>query len=100
MALPALEACGVDLLLAGHLHRSFSGDIADHHRPLERSILVAHAATATSTRLRDEPNSYNFITVAPPRVTFEERSWTGAGFAATGRLAYTRSNHRWLSCAA
>jgi 3',5'-cyclic AMP phosphodiesterase CpdA len=97
LALPALEACGVDLLLAGHWHRSFSGDIADHHQQIERSILVAHAATATSTRLRNEPNSYNFITVAPPQVTFEERTWSGNTFAATERSSYTRSHHRWLA---
>ncbi len=100
LALPALEACGVDLLLAGHLHQSFNGDIADHHPQIDRSILVAHAATATSTRLRNEPNSYNFITVAPPRVTFEERTWTGNHFATTERLDYTRSHHRWLAEAA
>ncbi len=100
LALPALETCGVDLLLAGHLHRSFSGDIAEHHQQFERSILVAHAATATSTRLRNEPNSYNFITVAPPRVTFEERTWTGTDFATTDRSTYSRSNHRWLAVTA
>ena len=96
-ALPALESCGVDLLLAGHFHRGFSGDIAEHHSHLERSILVAHAATATSTRLRDEPNGYNLITVAPPTVTFEERTWTGQRFAANVRSTYTRTPHRWTA---
>jgi 3',5'-cyclic AMP phosphodiesterase CpdA len=96
LALPALESCGVDLLLAGHLHRGFSGDIAEHHQQVERSILVAHAATATSTRLRNEPNSYNFITIASPHVIFEERAWTGNKFSTSERTTYSRSRHRWL----
>ena len=97
LALPALESCGVDLLLAGHLHRGFSGDIAEHHQQVERSILVAHAATATSTRLRNEPNSYNFITIAPPYVIFEERAWNGNEFSISERISYSRGHHhRWL----
>ena len=95
LALPTLESCGVDLLLAGHFHRGFSGEIAEHHSHLEHPILVAHAATATSTRLRDEPNGYNLITIAPPRVTFEERVWTGQRFAAAERRGFTRTPHRW-----
>jgi 3',5'-cyclic AMP phosphodiesterase CpdA len=97
LALPALDACGVDLLLAGHLHRGFSGDIAEHHSHIERSILVAHAATTTSTRLRNEPNGYNFITIAPPEVTFEERIWTGTGFTTAEHTVYRRRHHRWLA---
>ncbi len=90
-ALPALETCGIDLLLAGHFHRGFSGKITDHHRHLTRPILAAHASTATSTRLRDEPNGYNLITVAEPSVTFEERVWTGYGFSASECDTYART---------
>ena len=96
LALPALESCGVDLLLAGHLHKAYSGDIMTHHTQVARSILVAQASTATSTRLRNEANAYNLITIAPPRVTFEVRSWEGAAF--TGGLVSTwrKESHRWL----
>ncbi len=99
LALPALEACGVDLLLAGHFHRGYAGDLTEHHSHLDRSILVAHAATATSTRLRDEPNGYNLITVAPPVVTFEERVWTGQRFAGSERSAYSRTPWGWQAVA-
>ena len=96
-ALPALEACGIDLLLAGHYHRGHSGCITEHHSHLQHPILVAHAATATSTRLRDEPNGYNLITIAPPRVTLEERAWTGDRFAASSCCTYMRTPGRWLA---
>lgn len=96
LALPALAACGVDLLLAGHFHRGFQGDTRGHDGRLERPILVAAAATTTSTRLRDEPNGYNFITIAPPLVTFEERTWTGRRFEVGDKVAYLRDGHHWI----
>lgn len=95
LALPALEACGVDLLLAGHLHRAYSGDIMSFHTQVARSILVAQASTATSTRLRNEANAYNFITIANPTVTFEVRSWEGASFTRGLVSRYARQGHRW-----
>jgi len=95
LALPALVASGVDLLLSGHLHRSFSGDASDHHRYLEGSILIGQAATATSTRLRDEPNGYTLITVDSPLVTFQPRVWLGDGFQPAGVDRYRRREHRW-----
>ena len=83
-ALRRLEDAGVDLMLAGHLHKAYSGDIMTHHTKVERSILVAQASTATSTRLRNEPNAYNFITIdgsgENASVTFLVRSWEGARF--------------------
>ena len=51
-ALQVAEACGVDLLLAGHLHVGWSGDVRAHHLTIRRSILVVQAGTATSLRVR------------------------------------------------
>lgn len=101
LALPALEDAGVDLLLAGHLHRAYSGDLATFHTQVARSILVAQASTATSTRTRDEANAYNLITIgtapaAPPTVTVEVRAWSGAGFVHAAASTYAKADGRWV----
>ncbi|MBP2298540.1 metallophosphoesterase family protein [Azospirillum picis] len=96
LVLPALESCGVDLLLAGHLHKAYSGDIMSFHTQVARSILVAQASTATSTRLRNEANAYNLITVDHPLVTFEVRSWEGAAFTGGLVSTYRKQEQRWM----
>lgn len=94
-ALAAIEAAGVDLLLAGHLHRAYAGDIMGHHTHMERSILVAQASTATSTRLRREPNAYNLITIDPPTLDIEIRSWEGARFTGGLTSRYEKRGNLW-----
>jgi 3',5'-cyclic AMP phosphodiesterase CpdA len=79
-ALRAAEECGVDLMLAGHLHHGYTGDIRTHHTHIKHPILVAQAGTATSHRVRAEPNSYNVIWVSTKRLGFSLRVWDGSQF--------------------
>lgn len=95
LALPTLEACGIDLLLAGHLHRAYSGDLAAFHAGVGRSILVAQASTATSTRLRKEANAYNLIHIERDTVRFEVRAWAGERFETAETSRYQRDGSRW-----
>lgn len=95
LALRAAEDCGVDLLLAGHLHHGYTGDVRSHHVDVRRSILVAQAGTATSRRVRDEPNSYNLIRVEPQRIGFGLRVWDGRSFRETGFVEYARAGSDW-----
>ena len=89
-ALEAFDRAGVDVLLAGHLHMNYSGDLRTHHERLGRGILSVQAGTATSSRRRGEPNAYNRLTAdaAAGRVTVEVRAHDPAGTAGFARHAY------------
>jgi 3',5'-cyclic AMP phosphodiesterase CpdA len=95
-ALQVAEACGVDLLLAGHLHVGFSGDVRAHYLSIRRSILVAQAGTATSLRVRGEPNTYNVITADGPALGLEVRGWDGARFAPVSSVRYVKRGEEWV----
>jgi 3',5'-cyclic AMP phosphodiesterase CpdA len=94
-ALQAAEAAGVDLLLAGHLHLGFSGDVRAHHLSIRRSMLVAQAGTAISVRTRKEPNTYNWITIEPPHLNIEVRGWSGAGFSTLSLTRWVKRDTEW-----
>jgi 3',5'-cyclic AMP phosphodiesterase CpdA len=96
-ALRFFAAAGVDLILTGHLHKGFTGEVTAHHGRVRRPILVAQAATATSTRLRDEPNAYNRILVDGNRLTLEPRRWDGARFTPMPAHSYEKVKGRWLA---
>jgi 3',5'-cyclic AMP phosphodiesterase CpdA len=93
--LDRLEQCGVDLLLAGHLHLAYHDDIRSHHTSLKRSVLSVQAGTATSNRLRGEPNAYNWITLSRDLVTVAVRIWNGRCFEESLVTRYHRIDHVW-----
>jgi 3',5'-cyclic AMP phosphodiesterase CpdA len=95
-ALKTLEACGCHVILSGHLHLAYSGDVRPYHVEIERSILVVQAGTAVSHRRRGEPNAYNVLTLDGPRLLLEVRSWSGREFEATARTEYDYETGGWI----
>ncbi|HEV7402125.1 MAG TPA: metallophosphoesterase [Chthoniobacteraceae bacterium] len=75
MALERLAAAGASVLLAGHFHKAYTGGTAYRYSLGGYSALVVQAGTATSTRLRGTPNSFNILRIDPPRVTVELLEW-------------------------
>lgn len=94
-ALAMMESCGVDLLLAGHLHMGYSGDVRTHHEAVRRSILSVQAGTAISTRRRSEPNAYNLITLDRPVLEIAVRTWNGSAFSTGEVTRYTQREGIW-----
>ena len=93
-ALAAVADAGVDLLLAGHNHRAST----HHARDLVTgagSALVIQAGTATSTRLRDEEQSFNLIETGPETVRVAVQGWDGTGFASEDAVRFVRREGHW-----
>jgi 3',5'-cyclic AMP phosphodiesterase CpdA len=90
-----LEECGVDLLLAGHLHLAYHDDLRSHYKGAKRSILSIQAGTATSTRRRGEPNAYNWITVSPDLCAVTVRAWCRDRFEESLVTRYRRVEGSW-----
>jgi len=94
-ALGALAGCGCHLILAGHLHLGYAGDVQDHHVEIERSILVVQAGTAISHRRRGEPNAYNALVIDDMRLRLEVRAWNGREFASASIAEYVLGPRGW-----
>ena len=94
-----LESCGIDMLLAGHLHLAYHDDVRAHLKSARRSILSVQAGTATSTRRRVEPNAYNWITISTDLVTVAVRVWNGRAFEESLVTRYERVEHEWRRAA-
>jgi 3',5'-cyclic AMP phosphodiesterase CpdA len=95
-ALPVLDECGVDLLMAGHLHHGFSGDIRTYYPAATRSIVVVQAGTAISRRIRTEPNGYNLLRLDRTTIDIEVRAWNGSVFAREKRAVYRLHEKEWV----
>jgi 3',5'-cyclic AMP phosphodiesterase CpdA len=94
-ALEVLARCGVDLLLAGHLHHGYTGDIRNFYPTASRSIIAVQAGTAISHRIRHEPNAYNFITLRGRWIEIAIRRWGGGEFAEVERTSYRFKDEGW-----
>src|SRR6476620_9614749 len=81
LALDAVEESGVDMLLAGHAHHASSQAAADL---VTRAggVLVVPGGTATSTRVREQDQSFNVIDIGERTATITVHGWSGDEFVA------------------
>ena len=96
LALDAVEESGVDLVLAGHNHHASSQDASDL---VTRAggVLVVQAGTATSTRLREQEQSFNTIDIGEQSVTVTVHAWKNDDFHANDAQRYAWQDGRWTS---
>jgi len=95
MARKALAEARVRMVLSGHHHRAYSGDLPGSDLVSDGSILFVQAGTAISTRLRGEPNSYNLLRVEPTAVSCTVRALAGRDFADAETARYPLIGERW-----
>lgn len=96
--LRAFADCGVDLLLSGHIHVAYSGASASPAMGTAgHGALAVSAGTATSTRVRGDPNQFNVLRVSKRRVEVETHSWAeeSDSFVCTGVSLFERCGQRW-----
>jgi 3',5'-cyclic AMP phosphodiesterase CpdA len=94
LALDVVEEAGVDLLLAGHNHHASSQDASDL---VTRAggVLVVQAGTATSTRVREQEQSFNVIDIDDGLVAVTVHGWDGSAFRARDAQPYKYREGRW-----
>jgi 3',5'-cyclic AMP phosphodiesterase CpdA len=74
-AVEQLACDGIDVFLTGHLHVTFAGPTAKRYNIGGRSAIVVEAGTATSTRVRGEPNAFNVLRIDRQRIVVEHLVW-------------------------
>lgn len=81
-ALALFSGLGVRLVLAGHLHRAYNSPVvsAPSATTARAPLYVVQASTATSTRVRGEPNAFNIIRVGSGGIEVRRSLWTGHGW--------------------
>ena len=100
-ALAALVAAGLDVVLTGHLHLSYTGHTAARYHTAGRTAIVVEGGTATSTRVRGVPNAFNVLRLTGDRVEVEQRAWdaSAARFGTACRDTFVRVEAGWASTA-
>lgn len=88
----ALADRGIDLVLAGHVHKVHIELIAGANHS---SCILVQASTACSTRLREEANGYGLIHLSMPDMVVEMRGWSGQAFHTVRRQAFRKSGSHW-----
>ena len=94
LALEAIDDAGVDMVLAGHHHHASSQD-ASELVTRAGGVLVVQAGTATSTRVREQEQSFNTIEIAKGDAKITVHAWTGDAFCATHPRQYRWNKGRW-----
>lgn len=95
-ALREWAGCGIDMILAGHIHRAFAGGEAEMLRIGDHGAIVVQAGTAISTRGRGEPNSFNTIEVSEAAISVARHSWNAEAseFRVSQRREFSRAMTR------
>lgn len=86
MAMERFLGCGVDLLLAGHMHLSHSGHTALRYKSAGRSAIFVQAGTL-SMRGRGEGNAFNVVRIEHYVIEVRRMSWHPE------RVAFMETSH-------
>lgn len=93
--LDTLGRRGVDVVLAGHLHRGFWRAHEHVATDARRHMLVIQASTATSVRRRGEPNAFNHLSLDGDSLTLTPWSRESGAFEPQRPIRFRRTKRGW-----
>ena len=98
LGMTLFSACGVDLLLAGHMHVSASIESDDRYQIADYAALAVQAGTATSVRGRGEANSFNLLRIESSAISVVRYAWDDRqrDFTVAGQHDFVRDANRWV----
>jgi 3',5'-cyclic AMP phosphodiesterase CpdA len=96
LALETVEACRIKLMLSGHLHHGYTGDVRTFYPLSKASTVAVQAGTACSHRIRNEPNAYNRIRISSDHITITIRVWDQGAFRSSTEVSYRLRDGEWL----
>ncbi len=102
-ALDRFKKLKVDMILGGHLHRTYIGNSLDVYPGVDREhgIIIVQSGTTTSRRGRArerEKNTFNLIRIGETVIRITHYMYFGEvdGFAPVGRHIFPRPGHDYL----
>ena len=94
-AIAAITECDIDLMLAGHLHSGYHGEIKHHYPGVNQSIIVSHAGTAVSRRRWREPNAYNIVKIFQEKFYIICRQFVSGRFTQIRKVTFFKRRGKW-----
>ncbi|HEY9839179.1 MAG: metallophosphoesterase [Candidatus Sericytochromatia bacterium] len=91
LAWPRMQAAGVDLVLSGHIHLAYA--------QVFHGMIVAHAGSGISHRLRGEANSFNLITASRNTIEIQQMAWREDGFVNGVQQCFVRMEQGFIESA-
>ena len=85
-ALETLARARVDIVLAGHQHHAFADPVLRNGH----TTVFVNASTATSTRLRKQPNGFNLLDFSPDAVRISQLRYGANGFEVFSVLSHSK----------
>jgi 3',5'-cyclic AMP phosphodiesterase CpdA len=72
---------GIDLVLSGHFHMSYAQTLHLRAAPATRSCVFSSVSTATSHRLKGEPNGFHIIDGDARELRIQDWAWNGSTYS-------------------